>query len=81
MPSSISPIPIFPEFSMEFYLLFVGICLGAYAGSFLRLCFLGFKVWPIETNYTVLWVNIIGCIIMGFFKHHQVALFDKSKSR
>ena len=40
--------PIYPEKTYNYLLIFSGICMGAYIGSFMRIAFIGFKVWSIE---------------------------------
>jgi hypothetical protein len=75
-------IPVYPELSSDFVILWCCLSLASYIGALTRLSFLVFKVWWIEVNYvSSLWVNVLGCVIMGFVRKHYSILFEKSISR
>ena len=46
-------------------LLFFGISIAAICGAFIRIGISYYNIWRIETNYCVMYAQIIGCVIMG----------------
>jgi len=55
-------------------LYWCGLQLGAYAGTLIRIGLSYFTIWKVEGNMTVMYCQIIGCIIMGFVTHHKNVL-------
>jgi len=52
---------------IENYLLFSIIALCSYAGTYLRIMIMYYKIWKIDTNYTLMYTQILGCFLMGLF--------------
>jgi fluoride ion exporter CrcB/FEX len=50
---------------------FCGIALGAYIGTLVRAGISYYRIWPIESNFTVMYAIIIGCVTFGFVTEHK----------
>mmetsp|Transcript_32993 Transcript_32993/g.33601 ORF Transcript_32993/g.33601 Transcript_32993/m.33601 type:complete len:722 (+) Transcript_32993:270-2435(+) len=55
----------------ENLLLFCGISVAAYLGSYIRLGADYYRIWKTETNYCIMYTQIVGCVIMGFVTSHK----------
>ena len=60
-------------------LLFFGISVAAILGTYIRIGISYYKIFKSDTNYCILWANIIGSIIMGFVVEHK-KYFEKHSS-
>lgn len=60
-------------------LIWCGISLGAYFGSYIRVGISYFKVWKTEANFTVMYAQVIGCLIMGVMTQHKTFLNNCSR--
>lgn len=76
-----SAIPVRPSFTWEFLLLISGLGIGTYIGVFARYATEYYKIWPIEVNYSILWANLVGSLIMGFASVHKKAFYEASNVR
>lgn len=63
----------------EAFLLWCGISISAYFGSYIRVGISYFRIWKFESNFTVMYAQIIGCFIMGFMTHHKTYFWDRSR--
>ena len=60
-------------------LLFFGISSAAVFGAYLRVGITYFRVWHIETNYCVMYAQIIGCVIMGILLKFKAYFMGNSR--
>ncbi len=60
---------------------FLAISMFAYAGAMIRVGFQYYKIWKIETNYCVLYPNIIGSFIMGFVVANKDQFFNSTNDK
>ena len=67
--------------NVERILLFFAIAISAYIGSYIRFGMQYYKIWHTETNYTIMYTQILGSFIMGFILQHRSYLFVHSTSR
>lgn len=78
-------LPLFNWFhemlSFEEILLACGIAIGAYLGAGVREGMYYYKIWRVETNYSIMYSQILGCFVMGFMVHHKKYLFEQTNSR
>ena len=65
--------------NMDTILTWCAVCLGAYLGALIRVGISYFKIWKIETQLTVMYAQILGCLIMGFVTHHKHWMFSASR--
>lgn len=56
-------------------LLFCGISVAAIFGAFIRIGISYYNIWRIETNYCVMYAQIIGCVLMGFLIKNKESFF------
>ena len=66
---------------IQMILTLSGIAIGAILGAFIRVGITYYKVWKTETNYCVLFAQIIGSFIMGLIVSHKRHLHDNSDNR
>lgn len=69
------------EKSTERMLLCFAIAISAYIGSYIRFGMQYYKIWHIETDYTIMYTQILGSFIMGFIIQHRSYMFVHSTSR
>jgi len=62
-------------------LTFCGLSIGAYLGDYFRLGISYYRIWRIETNYTVMYAQIIGCFVMGLLTSHKNWFHSASRVR
>lgn len=60
-------------------LTWFGISLGAYMGALLRVGISYFRIRRIESNFTVMYAQILGCVVMGFATHHKTIMTAGSR--
>lgn len=65
----------------EGFLLLLGISMAAYVANFIRVGFANHRVWRTETNYCIMYSQILGAGIMGFVTQHEYFLYQRSNSR
>jgi fluoride ion exporter CrcB/FEX len=65
----------------ESFLIFCAIGAGSYIGGLMRVGISYYRIWKVETNYTVMYVQIVGCLIMGFYLYFKPVMFANPKSR
>lgn len=56
-------------------LLFCGISVAAIYGAFVRIGISYYNIWRIETNYCIMYAQIIGCVFMGFLIKNKESFF------
>lgn len=63
----------------EAFLLWCGISISAYLGSYIRVGISYFKIWKLESNFSIMYAQVIGCFLMGFISHHKLYLWNRSR--
>jgi fluoride ion exporter CrcB/FEX len=58
-----------------------GVGIGAILGAYIRVGINYYRIWRTDTNYCVLFAQIIGSFIMGLIVSHKRHLHDKAENR
>lgn len=64
----------------ERFLTFFGLIMAACLGSYLRIGMMYFKIWKTESNYSIMYSQIFGCILMGMVTYHKKYYYEQSVS-
>lgn len=68
-------------FNVEVLLTLMGISIAAILGSLMRFGMLYYRVWRTDTNYCIMYTQMLGCFIMGWIQTQKAYMMAQSKCR
>lgn len=70
-----------PSEAMYHFLVFCGILIFSILGVYIRIGINYFRIWRSDTNYCVMYAQILGSFIMGLIVSRKKQMFDEAPNR